>query len=86
MSQVSVRHLWGVAALVLLVGGIAAAIAYNAGLSQGVAQVPVPAGSVLPYAYGYGWHRPWGFGFLFGCVRFGPPLRALKHLVRRTQA
>jgi succinoglycan biosynthesis protein ExoA len=28
-------------------------------------------------------HLAWGFGFLFGCVRFGPPLRALRHLVRR---
>ena len=28
-------------------------------------------------------HLAWGFGFLFGCVRFGPPLRALAHLARR---
>jgi hypothetical protein len=56
------RHTWAVA----LIGGLllmgAAAVAYNVGLSQGMAQVPVPAGSVLP-AYAYGWHRPWGWGF-----------------------
>jgi succinoglycan biosynthesis protein ExoA len=27
-------------------------------------------------------HLSWGFGFLAGCVRFGPPLRALARLVR----
>lgn len=64
------RNMW----LVALVGGLllmaAAGIAYNVGLSQGLAQVPVPAGSVLP-AYAYGWHRPWGWGWGFG---FLPPL------------
>ena len=65
MTHSSVRHWWAVAALVLVTAGLAAGLAYNVGLSQGLAQVPVPAGSVLPYAYGGGWHRPWGFGFLF---------------------
>jgi succinoglycan biosynthesis protein ExoA len=31
-------------------------------------------------------HLAWGLGFLLGCVRFGPPLRALANLTRRTQA
>jgi len=64
MAHSSGRHWWAVAALVLLTAGLAAGVAYNLGLSQGLAQVPVPAGSVLPYADGHGWHRPWGFGFL----------------------
>jgi succinoglycan biosynthesis protein ExoA len=30
-------------------------------------------------------HLTWGFGFLLGCVRFGPPLRALAMLPRGTR-
>ena len=60
--------------LVVAVGGIA----YNAGIAQGIEQsgkIVVPssggaagAGGPYPYPYPYpyyGWHRPWGFGFLF---------------------
>ncbi|MEA2379220.1 MAG: succinoglycan biosynthesis protein ExoA [Thermoleophilaceae bacterium] len=39
----------------------------------------------LPAVFG-AMHLAWGFGFLFGCVRFGPPLRALAHLARRKPA
>jgi succinoglycan biosynthesis protein ExoA len=39
----------------------------------------------LPAVFG-AMHLAWGFGFLFGCVRFGPPVRALKHLFRRAGA
>jgi glycosyltransferase involved in cell wall biosynthesis len=38
--------------------------------------------AALPAVFG-AMHLAWGFGFLFGCVRFGPPVRALRHLVRR---
>jgi glycosyltransferase involved in cell wall biosynthesis len=41
--------------------------------------------ATLPAVFG-AMHLAWGFGFLFGCVRFGPPLRALRYLVRRTLA
>ena len=41
--------------------------------------------AALPAVFG-AMHLAWGFGFLFGCVRFGPPLRALRYLVRRTRA
>ena len=50
---------------VLLLAGIAAFIAYNAGVSQGIEQsgkvltVPPNAGPV------YVMHRPWGFGGFF---------------------
>jgi hypothetical protein len=38
--------------------------------------------AALPAVFG-AMHLAWGFGFLFGCVRFGPPLRAFAHLARR---
>ena len=41
--------------------------------------------AALPAVFG-AMHLAWGFGFLFGCVRFGPPLRALAHLARRPRA
>jgi GT2 family glycosyltransferase len=41
--------------------------------------------AALPAVFG-AMHLAWGFGFLAGCVRFGPPLRALAHLARRTRA
>lgn len=63
-------------AVLTIVGiALAAFIAYNVGVSHGLAQAamaaaaqgtaaPGPASPVPPYAYGwYGWYRPWGFGF-----------------------
>lgn len=69
--------LWRGILIALLVIGAAAAIgvgAYNAGVSQGIAEsgrflaAPPPAG--VPYAY-YGWHRPWGFGIFPLFMLFG---------------
>jgi succinoglycan biosynthesis protein ExoA len=37
--------------------------------------------ATLPAVFG-AMHVPWGFGFLFGCGRFGPPFRAFARLVR----
>jgi succinoglycan biosynthesis protein ExoA len=50
-------------------------------------ELDATAGDVaaLPAVFG-AMHLAWGFGFLFGCVRFGPPMRALAHLVRRGSA
>jgi hypothetical protein len=39
----------------------------------------------LPAVFG-AMHLAWGFGFLFGCVRFGPPVRAVRNLLRRDAA
>ena len=44
--------------------------AYNLGMSHGLAvggaAVAAPGTTVAPVVmYPYGWHRPWGFGFLF---------------------
>jgi hypothetical protein len=41
--------------------------------------------AALPAVFG-AMHLAWGFGFLFGCLRFGPPMRALAHLAGRKRA
>ena len=41
--------------------------------------------AAMPAVFG-AMHLAWGFGFLFGCVRFGPPLRAFAQLARRPRA
>jgi succinoglycan biosynthesis protein ExoA len=50
-------------------------------------ELDATAGDViaLPAVFG-AMHLAWGFGFLFGCVRFGPPLRAFTRLARRGDA
>jgi len=66
---------WAIAFAMLLLMLGAGAIAYNAGVTHGLAEsgklggqilATPPAGTVaVPYAVPYyGWHRPWGFGFL----------------------
>jgi succinoglycan biosynthesis protein ExoA len=37
--------------------------------------------AAMPAVFG-AMHLPWGFGFLAGCIRFGPPLRALLVIAR----
>ena len=58
--------LFGVIVVALIIG--AGAGVYNAGLAQGLAQAgAAPAGTVVPYAgyaYGYGFHPFFGFGFI----------------------
>jgi succinoglycan biosynthesis protein ExoA len=39
--------------------------------------------AALPAIFGT-MHLAWGFGFLAGCLRFGPPLRALASVARRS--
>ena len=49
---------------ILLLTAIAAVVAYNIGVSHGLAQQVAAQGAQLPpYPYPYGWYRPWGFGF-----------------------
>jgi len=49
---------------VLLLSVITAIVAYNMGVSHGLAQQLAAQGTQLPpYPYPYGWYRPWGFGF-----------------------
>jgi glycosyltransferase involved in cell wall biosynthesis len=63
--------------------GVAMAEAWRADTSELDASVADVAS--LPAVFG-AMHLAWGFGFLFGCVRFGPPLRAFAHLARRPRA
>jgi succinoglycan biosynthesis protein ExoA len=53
--------------------------------STGELDVSAADVAALPAVFG-AMHLAWGFGFLFGCVRFGPPWRALARLVRRPLA
>jgi succinoglycan biosynthesis protein ExoA len=76
----------GRAAMALWCGavvGVAMAEAWRAD----TAELDASAADVaaLPAVFG-AMHLAWGFGFLFGCVRFGPPLRAFAHLARRPRA
>ena len=68
------RNRWVLAVVALVFAVVLSAVAYNAGLSQGAAQVaatasanagaqPAPVPPPYPYPYAYGWHRPWGGGF-----------------------
>ena len=68
MTDQRSRYWWAISAVAILAMGLAAGLAYSIGLSQGLAQVPVPAGSVLPHVDG--WYRPGGFGFLFPLMFF----------------
>ncbi len=63
--------------------GVATAEAWRADTTELDASVGDVA--ALPAVFG-AMHLAWGFGFLFGCVRFGPPLRAFAHLARRPRA
>jgi hypothetical protein len=74
----------GVAAWCAAVVGMAMVEAWRA---ESTVELDASAADVasLPAVFG-AMHLAWGFGFLFGCVRFGPPLEALRHLVRRRKA
>jgi hypothetical protein len=67
---------WGVFAAALIFSVFVGVLAYNAGMSHGLAQSAVAAGGAAPYPYpyaypyAYGWHRPWGFGFGFPLLFF----------------
>ena len=56
---------------ILLLSATAAVVAYNIGVSHGLAQQLAAQGTQLPpYPYPYGWYRPWGFGFGFPILFF----------------
>ena len=70
------RRRWATGLAVAVLVTLAGIIAYNVGVSHGVAQTAIaqavsgqtPQAPIAPppYAYPYwGWHRPWGFGFGF---------------------
>ena len=55
---------------ILLLSALAAVIAYNLGVSHGLAQQIAAQGGQLPPYGPYGWYRPWGFGFGFPILFF----------------
>ena len=66
MNEYTRRRGWAIALGMVLLGVATGIVAYNIGLSHGLAQgamAQAPSG-VPPFAY-YGWYRPWGFGFGF---------------------
>jgi hypothetical protein len=64
---------WAGFLFALIVAAFVGFFAYNAGIAHGVAtvagqQIAQPAPGAPPAAfvpYGYGYYRPWGFGFVF---------------------
>jgi hypothetical protein len=71
MYLMSNTHRWIVIVGALLLAATVGFVAWQAGVAHGIEQsgkiVVSPAGpNPYPYPYPYyGWHRPWGFGFLF---------------------
>lgn len=60
------RHRWAVIAGALVFAAIVGALAWNAGVSHGIAESGKFVGAPgTPYPYPYYAHRPWGFGFFF---------------------
>jgi hypothetical protein len=61
------RFKWAALLVMVVVALAVGSVAYNAGVSHGVAMSAsaqgAPAGTLPPVYYGY---RPWGFGFGFG--------------------
>src|SRR5262245_32657601 len=51
---------WALGMLALPLTIPAALVAYNAGLSQGLAEVAAGPGNITPPPYAYAGHRPWG--------------------------
>jgi hypothetical protein len=60
---------WATVLAVILLSFGAGTIAYNVGLSHGIAQGMAAQGTPVP-PYAYGWYRPWGFGFGFPLLFF----------------
>jgi hypothetical protein len=79
MNTQSGANRWMVGMLVALAVIIVGVGAYNLGVSHAVAVNPQVAGGAAAGAvqgapgvvHHYGWHRPWGFGFLFPLFFFG---------------
>jgi hypothetical protein len=64
MDRYEGRWRWVLPLVVVLASAAVALIGYNIGVSHGIAQ---GAGADVDF---YGWHRPWGFGFMFPLLFF----------------
>ena len=73
------RRGWVVFLAVAIFATLVGVFAYNAGVTQGIAQAGQAAGAPGMFVP-YGWHRPWGFGFFFPFLFFGLWFLALRGL------
>ena len=67
MNGSRTRSAWMLALAVVMLSALAGFIAYNVGVSHGLAQTvagQAAQGALVP-PYGYPYWRPWGFGFGF---------------------
>jgi hypothetical protein len=62
MTDYERRSRWMFAIGALLLAAVAGGVAYNMGVSHGLAQTAIAQGTAPPYAWGY---RPYSFGFGF---------------------
>src|SRR4051794_32365836 len=69
MNGYKERSGWVLVLGAVLLSTVAAIVAYNVGLSHGIAQSAIAQGTAVP-PYAYGWYRPWGFGFGFPALFF----------------
>jgi hypothetical protein len=60
---------WAVVLIGALIAVAVGVVAYNAGVSHGLALSGQTA--AVPGPYPYGWYRPWGFGFVFPLLFLG---------------
>jgi succinoglycan biosynthesis protein ExoA len=61
------------------------ALGVGAASARTLGQAAASDAAALPVVYAV-MHGSWGFGFLVGSVRFGPPLAALRRIARRRSA
>lgn len=63
MNDFRARYVWAIALFGLALTIVVGAVAYNVGVSHGLAQAAVET-AATPVAV-YRWHGPFGFGFVF---------------------
>jgi hypothetical protein len=59
------RNRWATAAVAIVAAAVIGTFAYQLGTSHALARAGEAAGYPAAGPIPYGWHRPWGFGFLF---------------------
>ena len=70
MNPLLSRYGWAIALLALALAITAGVVAYNVGLSHGLAQGAAGPGTTTPPPYAYEWHRPWGIWPVFPLLFF----------------
>jgi hypothetical protein len=62
---------WAGVLVAVIIAAVVGVVAYNAGVSHGLAISGQVAAAPPPYGPYYGWYRPWGFGFAFPLLFLG---------------